>query len=304
VACADQWLSGKRPTNMANITISTICGDFHAGVFRSAAVHPLGGHNANTALSSASRRCFLGGSPELTGGVFTADDPTGRWLQWPGAVNPTLAALRPLEAPYLFPITRALNPNFKGVIYVDGDVVISGVLRGRVTVAATGNIVIGDDIIYATQNPTSCNDILGLFAGVDVVISDNTINAPFQLGGANPWRTYDDTGDEFVNGIVLALGVFTVENYNQAPGAGAEACQGQPWGRGCLFLTGGIIQFQRGPVGTTGGTGNSKRYAYNQCGLTDPPPYFPTTGRFDRGRYYEVNPVNFNVANLYAALTP
>jgi hypothetical protein len=290
-----------------------VCGDFHniLGVnrFRSAAFHtaPGGlGHNANTSLQQVSRQCFLGGSDILFDAGFTVNDGTGHWLAWPGAVAPQVA-FRP-DAAYLFPITRALNPNFKGVIYVAGDVVISGVLRGRVTVAATGNVVIGDDVTYATDpGAGTCGDMLGLFAGGDVIVSDNTINAPFQVGGVNPYRTYDNTSDEFIHAVVLALNIFRVENHDQGADrldAGGEACQGTAWGRGCLFLTGGIIQFQRGAVGTTGGTGNLKRYAYSQCGLTDPPPYFPTTGYFDRGRLYEVNPVGFDVAALFTMLTP
>jgi hypothetical protein len=53
-------------------------------------------------------------------------------------------------------------------------------------------------------------------------------------------------------------------------------------------------------VGTTGGTGNLKRYSYNACALTEPPPYFPTTGHFARNRFYELNPVGFNVATWFA----
>jgi hypothetical protein len=35
-----------------------------------------------------------------------------------------------------------------------------------------------------------------------------------------------------------------------------------------------------------------------------PPPYFPLTGRFLDNRYYEIDPVRFDVASLYASLTP
>jgi hypothetical protein len=38
--------------------------------------------------------------------------------------------------------------------------------------------------------------------------------------------------------------------------------------------------------------------------LNNPPPYFPTTGHFARGRQFEVDPVGFNVASYYAALGP
>ena len=41
-------------------------------------------------------------------------------------------------------------------------------------------------------------------------------------------------------------------------------------------------------------TGYIERYQYNMCGLTLPPPYFPTTGRFSEDRTFEMDPVNFN----------
>ena len=72
-------------------------------------------------------------------------------------------------------------------------------------------------------------------------------------------------------------------------------------GRGCLRLSGGLIQRSRGAVGLADGTGYMKRYSYNTCGLTDPPPYFPTTGYFSRNRFYEINPIGFDVAAWYAA---
>ncbi len=38
--------------------------------------------------------------------------------------------------------------------------------------------------------------------------------------------------------------------------------------------------------------------------LQQPAPYFPTTGHFARGHYYEVDPVGFDVAQYYQMLTP
>ncbi len=57
-------------------------------------------------------------------------------------------------------------------------------------------------------------------------------------------------------------------------------------------------------MGTTGGTGYVKRYSYDQCAFQTPPPYFPTTGRFYRNRYYEIDPVGFDVATFFHNLTP
>jgi hypothetical protein len=218
-------------------------------------------------------------------------------------VSPLLSG-RP-DAQYLFPISRELNPSFKGVIFVQGKVAVSGVVRGRVTLAATDDIVIVDDLTYATApGQSSCKegDILGLFSGGDIIVSDNTLNSPVRPTSAANYFTYDDTKDEFINAVVLALNVFTVENYDQGPTT-AERCESTLWGRGCLYLTGGIIQRTRGAVGTTSGTGHLKRYTYDSCAFSEPPPYFPTTGHFARGRYYEVDPRGFNVAAYFARLT-
>ena len=72
-------------------------------------------------------------------------------------------------------------------------------------------------------------------------------------------------------------------------------------GRGCLITFGGIIQSRRGAVGLTSGEGYIKRYQYDACGATDPPPYYPTTGVFVKNRFYELDPTRFNVAAWYAA---
>jgi hypothetical protein len=295
------WVVGANPVD--DLRSSNNCGHTHSGnVFVSAAAHPTNGvDNYMAALSNATRRCYLGGAPELTNG-FVASDGRGSWLQWTGSVSPLLAARA--DRAYLFPLSRALNPGFKGVIYVNGDVAVSGSVRARVTVAATGNIVIADDVTY-TIDPSvgSCADILGLFAGGDIVVANTPINAPWRRNtNSNAYFSYDDSNSEFIHAFVLTLGLFTVQNYDTGSERD-ESCEQQQWGRGCLYLTGGIIQRQRGAVGTAAGTGYLKRYSYDACGLTQPPPYFPTTGRFSRSAFYEVDPVGFDVDAYYRLLT-
>ena len=303
------WAVADAPSNYAQFGLrnSTNCGDFHAGVFKSAQSHYDGtagtADSWSGALDNVSKRCYLGGSDSLWG-TFKPNDAHGQWLKWPGPVS-ALVAFRP-DGQYLWPISRALNPSFKGVIYVNGDVAVSGKLRGRVTLAATGNIVIADNLTYVTDPSLGgCTDILGLFVGNDVVMADNTLNSP-QLpsgGTGNNYNTYKATKDEFLHGFVLALNQFTAERYTTGP-KDAEGCQGQKDGRGCLFLTGGVIQQSRGPTGLSDGHGYIKRYAYDACGQTNPPPYFPTTGHYVRGHYFEVDPTNFDVAAYFKLLTP
>ena len=172
---------------------------------------------------------------------------------------------------------------------------------------ATGNITILDDIRYATDPGATarvaglCQDILGLLSEHDVPVADNAINTPVVNGGT---RIYDDAPHLDIHAIIMTLDEsFRVQNYN-AGSTNALPCGPSPRGRGCLNLAGGLIMVTRGAVGTSGGTGFLKRYSYDRCGLLKPPPYFPTTGRFLDNRYYEIDPVRFDVASLYASLVP
>jgi hypothetical protein len=107
------------------------------------------------------------------------------------------------------------------------------------------------------------------------------------------------THSTYLQASLLALTTFQVENYTGGVIDGLH-CEAVSAGRGCLYMTGGIIQGTRGAVGTlwpsgdSGKTGYIKRYSYNTCGLTTPPPYFPTTGRFSADRSFEMDPVGFD----------
>ena len=324
----ESYVSASRPTNSSTTLFmreENNCGHVHAaagGTFVTVGFAPGTtsgpyGHGTtgtaaeiwNNVLTGATRRCLLGGDSLLMTGLPAGQRNAG-WLPWPGAISPLVAAR--YDAQYLFPISRELNPTFKGVIYVEGKVVVSGRLRGRVTLAATNNIIIGDDLTYVT-NPAAgtCVDMLGMFSATDVVVSDNLINGPARVtdGGSGTYYTMDNDAHEFLHGVVLGLSNFLVENHNSGPNnsaTGRENCETTQWGRGCLYLTGGIIQETRGAVGTTGGTGNLKRYSYDACAFNNPPPYFPTTGHFSKGHYFEIDPTGFNIAtyfNLLAAGT-
>jgi hypothetical protein len=298
-----RWLSGDVPSD--GMRTAEHCGHYHPdGAFVAADDHPGNGPDSWVAsLTNSRRRCYLGGSDSIFGG-FTANDGGGRWLEYPGIPDSRIEDRA--DAAYLFPLSRNLNPAFEGVIYVDGKVLTSGVVRGRVTIASDEQIVIGDDIVYAGGvGLGDCEDILGLFSGGDVVVADNTLNSPTRRGVGNARFSYDDTEDEHIDAIVLALGIFTAESY--ASGSTRdERCEGALWGRGCLYLTGGVIQRTRGAVGavtTPGGTGYMKRYSYDRCGASAPPPYFPTTGHFYGDHVYPVDPVGFSPDSYFRFLS-
>jgi DNA polymerase (family 10) len=114
---------------------------------------------------------------------------------------------------------------------------------------------------------------------------------------------------ELVDGLRVQLWVHPPERFGTAlqyatGSQVSEPCGTTSSGRGCIYLTGGIIQQQRGAVGLVSGEGYKKRYSYDACAATNPPPYFPTTGHFSRGHYYEVEPTNFNIASYWQLLIP
>lgn len=299
-------------------------------------------HSATMAnVTPTGRACYLGGDPmlyESTQGTGltpapavtnTASAPFGEWRARRAGPHASVAALR-ADADYLIPL--GANPNFKGVIFVTGDVAISGRLRGRVSVFATGNIVLADDLLYHNAPGTACDaegDIFGAIATRDMVIADNSVQMPFNVNG-RLYGGFDDTPrDEQYNMFFLAAGTgsgntgnFYTSGLPGVPGdappyylngladdsAIAERCANAP--AGCIRITGGLAMgrvdyYTYYPLGYGQAYGFAEAHAYDRCGEVNPPPYFPTTGRFSENRYYEVDPVWLNdkgIGAYFAAL--
>ncbi len=147
-----------------------------------------------------------------------------------------------------------------GALFVNsGTLTVSGTLNGRITVGASSNVLIPTNIVYKTDprtNPSS-TDVLGIISESNVVINDN---APQNVE---------------IDGCVMALGSsFMVDNWQSGPA------------KGTLTVYGGIIQKERGPVGTfnaaTGQktSGYSKSYSYDSRMVGTPPPFMPSTGDY------------------------
>jgi len=140
-----------------------------------------------------------------------------------------------------------------------GSLTISGTLNGQLAIGAERDVIIPNDIRYAEDpriNPGS-DDTLGIISERDVVIDDS---APNNIE---------------IDGCVMALDTsFMLENYWVGPP------------KGTLTVYGGIIQAERGPVGTFNGatgqkiSGYSKNYSYDNRLLGSPPPFMPTTGDY------------------------
>jgi hypothetical protein len=298
-------------------------------------------------------RCYQAGDPHLVaverntaGGAYAAADTTkggedstfsaktrnGYWAQWPGAVPSGLTpaatcgmqsigntencppGINAAEEPYLFPLYRVYNPNTKGVIYFNGDVAMSGYLRGIVTVYSGGTVWFTDDLYYASDpSVTVCANELGVIATQDIWIADNAINSPQNAtapasptGPANS-VFMSDNKDFYLDGVTIALGAtaghgtFGVENYN-THAINMTTCNGTPVGRGCIKQAGGVIEQYISATYNGAGSGFAENRSVDQCLLKQSPPYFPVTGKYIDNRYFEMDPARYNIDTLYARL--
>ena len=266
------------------------------------------------AFDDVSTRCFLGGDERLTPtGVFQAEDAGGYWMPRTSGSVPASVAAR-ADGAYLWPLSPAYNHNFRGVIFAEGKVAVSGVVRGRVTVASRNVMVIAHNITQATSPAvvtgvcTPDDDVIGLMSGEYVMYSDNTLATPMgRLTGATgsawswPRKDFDPSPnrpDLMIHASVLALKSVAAEN---AWPVGIPASRFVT--RGTTRLIGGTIEDRTGQTGTMSGANLHGYYddlSFNRCLLQYPPPYFPTTGRWTRSQVFVVNPDNFNPATWFA----
>jgi hypothetical protein len=155
---------------------------------------------------------------------------------------------------------KSMSLPTKGALFVNnGNLTISGTLNGRLTVGASKDVIVPNNIVYADNprvNPSS-DDIFGIISEQDVMI---TQGAPTNLE---------------IDGCIMAMGTsFMVENWQSISA------------KGTLTVYGGIIQDERGPVGTFNGqtgqklTGYSKSYSHDPRLVSSPPPYMPSTGDY------------------------
>ena len=266
------------------------------------------------AFDNPNAQCYLGGDERLSpNGVFRATDSAGYWVPRTSGSVPASVAARP-DGAYLWPLSPSLNSNFRGVIFAQGKVGVSGTVRGRVTLASRGILVLATDLKQATSPAVATgtclpdDDIVGLFSGEYGMYSDNSLATPQwrrdnSSTGSN-WmnvrKDFDSSPsrpDLIVHASIMALKSVVAEN-SSSPGFG------QPFvTRGTYRLIGGTIEQSSGQTGTMTWTGVLHGYyddvSFNQCALKYPPPYFPTTGRWTRTQFYEVNPQGFSPATWF-----
>jgi hypothetical protein len=221
----------------------------------------LGGYITNESIdlplnfSDAQTAATSGGKQFASGDVWLTFNGTS--VTWKTSLNGT-STTSPLST---------FAPN--GVISTaKGNMHIQGTLDARITLCAQGtgttggNVYIDNDIKYTHDPRTGTStDMLGILADNNVIITDNAANNSSVIIQAS---------------MLCRTGGMTAENYASRGVAGT------------LSLLGGIIQYQRGAVGTFSGSGGNtvitsgyvKDYRYDTRLATTWPPYFPFTGKY------------------------
>ena len=174
------------------------------------AVNDLGGVNVSTSTTVNgdfyAAGAINGGPPNVSGNIIE----NGGQISFPSTVSPFAAGADPF---YTFDGTTRLIFNSdatvtiynndlsggvwtgplpaNGIISVDGDVIAEGTVSGRVTVAATDDILINGHIRYADQTPSSW-DTLALVAQGTVVIPEYKYTETFDPDGFEP--TFNGSG--------------------------------------------------------------------------------------------------------------
>ncbi|MBC8425262.1 DUF4900 domain-containing protein [bacterium] len=162
-------------------------------------------------------------------------------------------------------ISSLSNPIF----YSEGDIHISGVLDGELTVASHNDVRIEDNITYRASDSSGrplpgCDDLLGLVAERNIIFADNAANQ----------------SNLIVDAVLMALDTsITVENYSSGPP------------RGTLTIWGGLIQKYRGAIGQFRNQviihGYQKDYHYDPRVTGRTPPSYPLTGVYEKTAWEE-----------------
>ena len=160
----------------------------------------------------------------------------------------------------------------------NGDLFVSGTLKGRLTLAAENNVVVTDDVTYASG--VTGTDVLGLVANNNVEVYHPVYCTGFGTNGACTGFANLTTATNNLQLYAAILSVthsFRVQNYQY----GSQL--------GTLTVTGAIAQKYRGIVGIIGSSGFSKNYVYDSRLKYSSPPKFldPVQSAYQVANYSE-----------------
>ena len=198
-----------------------------------------------------------------------------------------------------------------GALFIEGELWITGAIgthfnvgpggessgpagtgfEGELTIGASGDIIIADDIVYKSSNldgsvPITSPDVLGLISEKHILVWRNcapTIKINAGLGAI---------GDQSVRDVIQASrcpsGIIPVDGKYGTISVDGVNCYGQTNAKNKIKIVGCLIQKERGLIHTHYDGGErgffSKDYKYDKRFANHPPPHFFITR--GAGNYY------------------
>jgi hypothetical protein len=193
-----------------------------------------------------------------------------------------------------FPITNddALTSGNNKLVYGcrNGDAFVEGWLKGQVTLGSANNIIITNDLRYAGSNGSAVGTAVPTSGTASPNAADSSSTDVLGLSAANFVELYHpvkcsqrDGSGNCIAGSDVSSGSYPKANFqvDAVLVASADSFLVQSWDKGspmnALTVLGGIIQFFRGPVGTSSNgnvaTGYLKNYNYDSRLQYNPPPF-------------------------------
>jgi Tfp pilus assembly protein PilX len=249
---------------------------------------------ANTWSGSGGRPAPVTGNLPINGVIYVQDVPAS-------STDPNYTAGCPYSVRYQNSGSNPLRANPLGYPQANdittyncrsGDVFVSGSLKGQATLAASNNIDIVGNLMYAGdtngQGEPNGSDLLGLVANNFVEVYHPVNNSGSNLTTAFPSCSSPTAGPRCVTIDAAMLSVnhsFRVQNYSVGAGLGS------------LTINGAFAQRFRGIVGTFSSgslqTGYAKNYRYDQRLKRLSPPKFldPVASAWQISTWAELKPV-------------
>ncbi len=209
---------------------------------------------------------------------ITIDSDSGRYLTIIRfrSLDETIVSQIPLNHVGNEEVVQFIEAEERHIIYVDGAVDVEGIVAGQVTIYASEDIGLRDDVRYlgsdsmGSFNSDSVTAILGLVSQKNMIIRNTTANG--RGNGHGVARDDLNRHSIAINGSLIALnGSFTFDDQNED----WDPYQGPtPDFRGRIYLKGGIAQKRRGFIHRSnhGDTGYDKSYRYDSRLRTMAPP--------------------------------
>lgn len=173
--------------------------------------------------------------------------------------------------PCTIPLYQTIALPETAVVFFDCAVRLNGSVSNVLMLAASGDIALEDNVLYASSDPQTGEPLadhpekLALISESSIVILNTIENGRENSSRGGRYNPNQDQSSIAINALIFTLGSsFTFANQNDADSGYVCACN--PDERGFVHLYGGTVERRRGYLhrSTQGGTGYLRDFHYDE----------------------------------------